>query len=184
MIPRPLTGRLLVSTPMLLDPNFHRTVILVLDHGDQGALGVVLNRASDTAADDLIPGAGHAIAEPDVVFEGGPVEPDALVVLGGSLLAVAEGAGWRHVLDGVGILDVDAAPRDLPLEHLRLFAGYAGWATGQLELEVAMGSWFVVDADPDDPFTSYPDHLWHTVLAREGGDFEVFAAFPLDLSLN
>lgn len=179
------TGRLLVATPALEDPNFERVVIFVLDHDEDGALGVVLNRASAVTVDDTLPPWVDLAAEPPVVFGGGPVEPTAVVALGRALEGVAPD-GWSPILDRIRLVDLDADPMlaATDLEHVRLFAGYAGWAPGQLEDEIDEGAWFVVDAEPDDVFTHDPDGLWHSVLRRQPDELALLATFPADPSLN
>lgn len=188
-----LKGRLLVATPNLGDPNFERTVVLVLEHGDEGALGVVLNRPSGLDVAEPLPEWAPAAAHPPVVFIGGPVAPSAAVCL--ARLGRNGGAdGWQPLLDGildrserpVGTLDLDSDPDEaIPrLEEIRVFAGYAGWGPGQIEEEIADGGWFVVDADPGDPLSPAPEHLWSAVLRRQQGTVALFAAYPADLSLN
>lgn len=180
-----LKGRLLVATPNLEDPNFERTVVLVLEHGDEGALGVVLNRPSDLDLAEPLPEWARAAAHPPVVFIGGPVSPSAAVCLarvGGPDAAL----GWEPVLGPVGTLDLDGDPDEAiaRIDEIRVFAGYAGWGPGQLESEIAAGGWFVVDADASDPLSPAPENLWATVLRRQKGTLALFAAYPPDPSLN
>jgi len=186
-----LKGRLLVATPNLADPNFERTVVLVLEHGDGGALGVVLNRPSELDLAEPLPDWARAAAQPSVVFIGGPVAPSAAVCLarvsaaGGA--GVAAGAeGWQPLLGPVGTMDLDADPDEaIPrLAEIRVFAGYAGWGPDQLESEIAEGGWFVVDADASDPLSPAPRLLWSEVLRRQRGTLALFAAYPPDPSLN
>ncbi len=175
-----LTGRLLVATPSLLDPNFLRTVILLLDHSDDGAVGVVLNRPSDISVAGELAAWQPLAAEPAVMFVGGPVEQAA--ILGLALTRSDETvAGVRPVTGRLGVLDLNRQPDPRAVERIRLFAGYAGWAAGQLEAEIATGSWFVIDAEPTDVFTEDPRALWRTVLVRQGG---VFRTIPDDPTLN
>lgn len=179
------TGRLLVATPLLDDPTFHRAVILVLDHDEDGALGVVLNRTSPVPVQEAVAPWTELVCEPPVVFGGGPVEPDAIVALGRTAARV--GADHAGVLDQhVRLVDLTADPvlERLELETVRVFAGYAGWAPGQLEGEVASGAWFVVDADASDVFTADPLGLWHAVLRRQPGDLALFGTYPDDPTMN
>jgi putative transcriptional regulator len=172
-----LPGRLLVAAPLLSDPNFTRTVVLVLQHDEEGALGVVLNRPSE---DDLglhLPSWGPSACEPPFVFVGGPVEPS--VAIG---LEQAEAPPEPTALPGVGMLDFDRDPA--AAGPVRVFSGYAGWGPGQLEDELAEGAWLVVAAEPDDPFTDDPDGLWAAVLRRQPGVLALLATFPPDPSLN
>lgn len=179
------TGRLLVATPMLDDPNFERVVILVLDHDDEGALGVVLNRASSITVRDTLEAWVDLAADPPVVFGGGPVEPTAVVALGRAAAGVAPD-GWTPILGDVRLVDLDVDPvlAASDLRHIRLFAGYAGWAPGQLEDEIDQGAWFVVDAEPEDVFTTDPDRLWNDVLRRQPDDLALLGTYPPDPSLN
>jgi len=183
-----LTAMILVASPRLEDPNFTRTVVFVLDHGEDGALGVVLNRPTSLDVDEILePWQDQAeLAPPALVFRGGPVSPDAVIGLARSAGAPASDETWRSVIGPVGTVDLGVAPDDQPvaLAGVRLFAGYAGWATGQLEAEIDDGGWFVVDALADDVFSDEPDLLWHDVLQRQGGDLGLLATYPPHPSLN
>jgi putative transcriptional regulator len=177
--------RLLVAAPSLRDPNFERTVVLVVEHAEEGALGVVLNRPSDTDLAVALPRWEAVAAEPPVVFVGGPVAPTAAIGLGAAS-APGEVEGWRPIFAGIGSLDLEHDPDDLavPVRDVRIFAGYAGWSPGQLEEEVESGAWYVVDALPDDARCPEPDDLWSAVLRRQGGPLALVANFPPDPSMN
>ncbi|MFN2556059.1 MAG: YqgE/AlgH family protein [Nitriliruptorales bacterium] len=180
MVETTLTGRLIVAAPPLVDPNFRRCVVLLLHHGADGALGVILNRPSEVAVAVTLQDWDRFAAQPSVVFVGGPVEPNAVIGLGcrrGSM----DVEGWQQVIGELGMLDLSRSPDEIGLDEVRLFAGHAGWAAGQLEAEVAAGSWFVVEAEPGDAFSSEPEGLWQHVLRRQGG---VYRTFPHDPSLN
>jgi putative transcriptional regulator len=179
-----LRGRLLVATPPLADPNFDRTVVLLLEHGDGGALGLVLNRPSPAALEDVLPEWRPVASPPAVVFVGGPVSPDAVIALARG--TGAETAGWVEVLDGLGTVDVGRDPDDIGvrIEAVRVFAGYAGWAPGQLEREIEQAGWFVVDACVDDVFSRHPHELWRHVLRRQRGRLAMFATCPPDPTTN
>jgi putative transcriptional regulator len=183
-------GKLLVASPPLVDPNFDRTVVLMLEHNDEGALGVVLNRPSGTPLDDILPEWRAAASEPDVLFVGGPVSPEAVIALargsGGSRDGDGDREGWAPLFADLASVDVGRDPLDLgvPLDALRVFAGYAGWSPGQLEGEIEQGGWFVVDRDRDDPFTLQPGRLWGDVLRRQRGRVAMFANYPEDASAN
>lgn len=180
-----LTGRLLVATPALDDPNFERVVILVLDHDEDGALGVVLNRASTVPVGETLDGWSELAAAPQVVFGGGPVEPTAVVALGRAAAAVPFDGATR-IVERIRLVDLDSDPvlAAADLERVRLFAGYAGWAPEQLEDEIAQGAWYAVDSEPDDVFTDDPDGLWHAVLRRQPGELKLLATFPSDPTMN
>ena len=185
------TGRLLVATPQLLDPNFARTVVLLLQHDDEdGALGLVLNRPSETEVGEVLDEWHPLAAPPGVVFGGGPVQPNAAICLGHGRPGAPQVASYS-VLEGspgtaFGTVDLDAEPADVltAVSEVRLFAGYAGWSVGQLEDEVAEGSWWVLDALPSDAFTDQPEHLWAAVLRRQGAPLAFAASFPADPTLN
>jgi putative transcriptional regulator len=177
-------GRLLVATPLLQDPNFYRTVVLLCSHDEQGSFGLVLNRPLEAAVVDLLPEWRGLVSSPHVLFGGGPVERSHAFALGLSRVQAGE-AWWTPVMDAVGLLDLDQDPTALgALEDVRLFAGYAGWGAGQLAGEVGEEAWFVVDAQPRDVFTSQPERLWQAVLGRQPGDLRMFALFPPDPRLN
>ncbi len=180
-----LRGRLLVATPSLLaDPNFDRTVVLVLEHGDDGALGVVLNRPSETAVAEPLPRWGDVACEPGVVFIGGPVAPSAVIALARGE-ARNDTEGWVPVGDDVVSVDLERMPEDLGrIDALRVFAGCAGWTPGQLEGELEANGWFVCDALPGDPFTPEPEALWRTVLGRQPGRLAWYANYPPHPSFN
>ena len=179
------TGRLLVATPMLADPNFSRTVVLMLEHSDTGALGVVLNRPSTLPVGEILPAWAGVVQPPVAVFHGGPVATDSAL----GLVRTAQPApplGVRLLRDSLGLIDLDtpvevAAPG---VATMRVFAGYAGWSSGQLEGEIDEGAWFVVEAAAEDPFSPDPDHLWAAVLRRQPHPLSLVASFPADPSLN
>jgi putative transcriptional regulator len=181
-----LTGRLLVATPSLRDPNFERTVVLLVAHEEGGALGVVLNRATEVPVAEVLGPWGSLADEPAVVFEGGPVQPEAAICLARARPGVDQLTGFNRVAGAVGTVDLSADPDTLRAAVLgvRVFAGYAGWSPGQLESEIETGSWFVFDALPGDAFAGRPDDLWPMVLRRQGGLLAAVAHYPTDPSLN
>jgi putative transcriptional regulator len=181
-----LTGKLLVATPALRDPNFERTVVLLVAHEEGGALGVVLNRATEVSVSDVLGPWGMLANEPAVVFEGGPVQPEAAICLARARAGSGELTGFNRVAGVVGTVDLSADPDVLRagIVGVRVFAGYAGWEPGQLETEIEGGSWFVFDALPGDAFAARPDDLWSMVLRRQGGLMAAVAHFPADPSLN
>src|SRR4051812_281631 len=123
-----LQGRLLVATPALGDPNFDRTVVLLLEHNLEGALGLVLNRPSDTEVGDPLPDWARVAAAPAVVFVGGPVQPGAAIGLARSPVEDAV-EGWVPLFDRLGTVDLSRPPDtlDVPVDDVRVFVGYAGW---------------------------------------------------------
>lgn len=161
-------GRLLIAGPSLGDPNFDRTIVYLLVHNPDGALGVVLNRPSDLGVADALPSWSEVAARPGVVFSGGPVEADT--VLGLARVSEAmEAPGWAEVAGTVGTVDLAMDPAAVMpgIEAARIYIGYSGWGAGQLDEELAGGAWFLVDAEPEDIFSPDPDHLWGEVLRRE-----------------
>jgi len=172
-----LRGQLLVAAPILSDPNFHRTVVLVAEHGEEGAMGIVLNRPTDTAVGDALPELAPLAGPAEPVFLGGPVALE-------SVLAVAELDDPEDasdlLFDAVGFVQEP----DVPVVRGRVFVGYAGWSAGQLEAELEEESWLVLPALPDDLFSDDPDGLWSTVLRRQGGPYALLSLMPPDPSLN
>lgn len=178
-------GRLLVAEPMLGDPNFDRTVVLVVSHTPDGALGLVLNRPTDTRVADVLPAWEPLVTPPAVVHVGGPVEGRS----GWCLARMHDHAGvdgFVPVVADLGLLDLELDPAVLGdrAQRLRLYAGYSGWGPGQLDVELAAASWIVVDADPEDPFLPDGEALWNRILARQGGTLARLSLFPPDPSLN
>ena len=176
-----LKGKLLVSSPLLVDPNFRKTVVLIAHHDADGAMGLVLSHPSDVPATDVVPVLEGLPGADDRVFVGGPVQPEAFMVLA-EFDDVEQAAA--PIMGHLGFMPADAAPDELAIRRLRLFAGYSGWAEGQLEAELDEDSWIVVDAIPDDAFADDPDALWRAVLHRKGGAFELMGTMPLDPGLN
>lgn len=182
------SGALLVATPALLDPNFERAVVLLLDVDESGALGVILNRPTSVPVDEVLPGWSELADEPHVLFQGGPVGTD-------SALAVAlvpdrdeaeDPVGFRRMFGEIGIVDLDTPTEIIgpALSGLRIFAGYAGWGSGQLEDEVEEGSWYVVPTAPGDLAGADPEGLWARVLRRQPGDLAWVSTRPVDPALN
>lgn len=184
-VPESLRGSLLISTPGLRDPNFDRTVVLVLEHEEDGALGVVLNRPSATPVSEVLDGWSDLVCDPPIVFVGGPVDSSAAICLG-SVRPGAVSEAVRVVMPTLAVIDLDTDPSLLTHEvaYVRVYAGYAGWGGGQLDEEVEAGGWFVVDARPADPFTGAPSLLWRTVLRRQPGRLSLYSSFPEDPSHN
>lgn len=176
-----LQGQLLVSSPALIDPNFRKTVVLVAHHDEDGAMGLVLSRPSDVAAVEAVPLLAGMPGADGPVFVGGPVQPEAFMVLA-EFDDLAQAAA--PIIGRLGFMPADAEPEDLEISRLRLFAGYSGWSRGQLEAELDEGSWILVDAIADDAFADDPDELWRVVLHRKGGGFELMETMPYDPGLN
>jgi putative transcriptional regulator len=177
-----LGGKLLISNASLFDPNFRRTVVLIGHHDDEGAVGVILNRPTEVAVDDAAPALAHLVAPGDLLFEGGPVEPQAAVVIAEFEDPSAAGV---VAFGAVGFLPEEAEPEDLHgVVRARVFAGYAGWGAGQLEGELEEDAWIVAGAEPGDVFHEEPEHLWEDVLRRLGPSFAMMRTMPADPSMN
>lgn len=179
---RDLTGHLLLSNASLFDPNFRRTVVLIGHHDGEGAVGVVLNRPLDVTVDEAVPALSSLVLPGDLVFQGGPVQPEAAVVV-----ADFEDPSKAGVvaLGTIGFLPEEADPDDLgAIRRARVFAGYSGWGPGQLEEEIDEDAWLVAPALPEDVFDDEPEGLWERVVGRLGPGFAVLRTMPLDPSAN
>lgn len=178
--------RLLVAVPTLADPNFFRTVVFMIEHNDDGAVGLVLNRPTDARLTEALPEWAEVAAAPAVAFVGGPVQQEEAVIGLARVGMVEDTDDWQPLLGRVGTLDLSGSPSEVKadLEVVRVFAGYSGWGPGQLDEELDQGGWFVVDADPEDLFVAHPASLWRTVLRRQGGDLAVSANYPLEPGVN
>jgi putative transcriptional regulator len=178
-----IAGQLLIAGPNLGDPNFWRTVVLVVAHNEEGALGLVLNRPSETTVREAVPDLTELIDPDEDVLVGGPVQQSAVIVLAqfddpsnAALLA----------FDDIGVLgDADSAgDSGIRIRAARAFAGHAGWGPGQLDDELARGDWILEPAQRDDAFSSAPGALWPNVLQRKGGSYALVARMPADPSTN
>jgi putative transcriptional regulator len=178
-----LAGQLLLASPSLQDPNFARTVVLVGVHNEDGAMGVVLNRPSETTIGEAAPLLEDAVGDLEPVFVGGPVQPTSIVFLAEFL--DPDPAGLL-VLGRIGFPAPEAGIEELmqSTARRRVFAGYAGWSAGQLDAEVASGDWIAHPALPEDVFSDAPEALWGGVLTRMGGSYALIARMPLDPSVN
>lgn len=167
-------GMILVAQPMMLDPNFARSVVLILAHDDEGTVGVILDRPTGDRVSEHIPSMAPLAAFPDVVFIGGPVEPQVAVAVGPT------DPDMVGSIDGIETLEHDSDTTG----PVRIFAGYAGWSPGQLEAELDGDGWIVVRGEWEDVFTDEPETLWSRVLRRQGGTLAMLANFPEDPEMN
>jgi putative transcriptional regulator len=176
-------GQLLLASPALVDPNFKRAVVLVGVHNEDGAMGVILNRPSETTVAEAVPQLEAVVDSQEPVYVGGPVQPGSVVLLAEFLdptpaaLLVLGRIGFP-----AGATDVDGLAEST--ERRRVFAGYAGWSGGQLDEEIDQGDWIAHPAVPDDVFTEVPERLWAHVLERKGGSYALLARMPMDPSVN
>lgn len=177
-----------MASPRLVDPNFDRTVAVMLEHAEQGALGLVLNRPGGARVRDVLPAWGELASVPAEVFVGGPVARNALIGLARlKEPAGVEPTGWQRIGGGVGVLDLATAPTEevaAGVRDVRIFSGYAGWASGQVEAEIEEGAWLVLPVEERDVFSADPEGLWRRILRRQGGELAMLSGFPADLSAN
>lgn len=179
-------GMLLVAAPDLDDPNFAESVILLLDSDAEGALGVVVNRPTPVLVADVLESWRDVVTAPDVLFQGGPVSTDGALGLAIPRDLDAAPVGYREVVPGLGVVDLDTPVEliDDGLSAVRIFVGYAGWGPGQLEDEVAEGSWYVVAGNGLDAFVEDPHELRRDVLRRQPGSLAWVSTRPSDPELN
>jgi putative transcriptional regulator len=178
-----LKGKLLLASPTLLDPNFARTVVLVAEHTEEGAMGLVLNRPAEATVAGAAPELEALVDSEEPLYVGGPVQPTAVIVLAD--FADPDAAGLL-IRDAVGFLSaqLDVEQSVAATERMRVFAGHAGWGPGQLDDELEREDWIVEDPRPEELFSANPEALWASVLTRKGGTFALVARMPVDPSLN
>lgn len=173
----PQAGALLVAQPVMDDPNFSRTVILLLAHDDaEGSMGLVINRPGSTLDSPERSPLMEWIATstgPHVEFIGGPVEESGYICL------APDRASASHVVS------IDMMTDD-PNTHSihRVFQGYSGWGPGQLSYELTENAWWVLPSEPNDAFDNDPLTLWSRVLARQTTELRKLAEYPIDPSVN
>jgi putative transcriptional regulator len=176
-------GQLLVAGPTLLDPNFWRTVVLIVEHNEEGALGLVLNRPSETNVGDAVPELAAVVESEEHLFIGGPVQPSAVIVL-----ARFEDPSDAALIafEDVGVLGTGQSSQDVtpPVRAGRAFLGHAGWGPGQLDGELERGDWILDPARLEDAFSADARSLWSEVLTRKGGSYALVARMPADPSMN
>jgi putative transcriptional regulator len=179
-----LRGKLILAGPMLKDPNFDRTVVLITEHTEEGAMGLVLNRPSDATIGDAVPDLAWVAEADDTVYVGGPVAPNGVIVL-----AEWTDPGQAVVLvdDDLGFVPGDADDPDAlatAIRRARVYAGHAGWGPGQLEVELAEEAWIVEAPRREELFSDDAEGLWPAVLRRMGREFALLSTMPPDPSLN
>jgi putative transcriptional regulator len=181
-VPDSLRGKLLVASPSLVDPNFARTVVVITEHNEEGAMGIVLNRPSEAEISELLPEL-EEIVSGQPLYVGGPVQPEAVVLL--AEFADPDAAAWIIAAD-VGLASAETDLEDLAaaVRRGRLYAGYSGWGPGQLEAELEIDSWIVEPPMPAELFPEDPESLWSDVLDRKGGQYKLIARMPADPSQN
>jgi putative transcriptional regulator len=179
-----LRGQLIIAAPTLVDPNFARSVVLIAEHTEEGAMGLVLNRPAGTLVDEAVPDLAWLADSDERVWVGGPVAESAVIVLAEWDTPELAGA----IVDGdLGFVGADAdQPEQLEgaIRRARVFAGHAGWGPGQLEEELAEEAWIVEPPRREEIFTTDPDALWAAVLRRKGRRYALLSTMPPDPSLN
>lgn len=159
-------GRFLVADHGLRDPNFSRTVVLLIDYDPEGAFGVVINRPSEVRVTTVMPDIEELSKRPDVVYLGGPVALGQMMLLVRSRRAPQDA---HHIFNDVYLSSSDAVLRQAVAEKngsFRVFAGHAGWAPGQLDGEVGRGDWHVVRADAATVFDREPGEIWPELIRQ------------------
>jgi putative transcriptional regulator len=179
-----LRGKLILAGPMLKDPNFDRAVVLITEHNEDGAMGLVLNRPSEATVGDAVPDLTWIADPDDPIYVGGPVAPNGVIVL----------AEWDDpeqavvlVEDDLGFVPGDAQDPDAlaaAVRRARVYAGHAGWGPGQLEGELAEEAWIVEAPRREELFSDDAEALWPAVLRRMGREFALLSTMPPDPSLN
>jgi putative transcriptional regulator len=178
-----LAGKLLVANPLMGDPNFSRTVVLIVEDNEEGSMGLVLNRASEEPVELYLPMWADIVAQPDMIFVGGPVMTDVAIGMGAGPAIPAD--DWSPVVADISLIDVAFGPDHWGgMNTARIFAGYSGWVPGQLLAELSIQSWIICEAQRGDILDAEPESLWNRVLARQPGRLSLYASFPKDLSTN
>jgi putative transcriptional regulator len=180
----PEKGKLLISEPFLLDPNFKRTIILLSEHNEEGSIGFILNKPTDLKLNMVL----EDFPEFDAtVYFGGPVQINTLQfihragdIIEGSM-EIQDGLYWGGSFE---ILKLLIETKQVEPEDFRFFIGYSGWGEGQLSNEMKTNSWLVTSATNDNIFSNEPDKLWGDVLKSMGKKFAILASFPENPSVN
>ena len=176
-------GKLLLATPELMDSNFHRSVVLVIEHNNDGAIGVVLNRQTEITSTEVLPKWVFSSGSDSLLFWGGPVQQESLLALG--LLNQDSAALQNNLLNRITVIDLNQEIIDSELfTSARLYSGYSGWSPGQLNAEISSGGWIVAEANDNDPFVDQPTDLWSEVLERQEGFISRLAQYPDDPRMN
>lgn len=177
-----LRGTLLISSGGLYDPNFRHTVVLVGEHAEEGALGVILNRALELTVEEALPPLATLVPPGEAIYQGGPVQPASPVLVAEF---VDPARADLPIFGSVGFL-VGEVPADIGphLLRARVFAGYSGWGPGQLEAELEADSWILDPARVEDVFTDAPELLWSRVLQRKGPEYRQLSKVPYDPTMN
>ncbi len=180
----PKAGQLVVATPLLEDPNFKRSVVLLCEHNEEGTFGFIINRRLQSTIFDVIP---DFPAGKMPLYIGGPVQMDTIYFLHnkGNLLEgsidIGNGIYWGGNFEQ---LKLSVESNLITENDFRFFIGYSGWSTGQLQVELDEKSWVLADNKYDYTFNVEPELLWNDIVKDFGGEFSLAALFPENPSLN
>lgn len=175
---KPAKGKILLSEPFMLDPNFKRTVVFICAHDEEGTIGFVLNRKAKVTIPDLFPEFEYLKVN---LYHGGPVEPNTVHYLHklGDIIPdselVGDGIYWSGSFE---VLKILMAEKKVSPDDIRFFIGYSGWGAGQIEDELKENAWFVTSAQSTDIFGDKPDKLWNDILKDMGGDYKQISNYP------
>ncbi|CAI2719593.1 YqgE/AlgH family protein [Nitrospina watsonii] len=180
-------GTFLIANPVLGDPNFSRTVVLLCDHNDEGSFGLVVNRKAGLMASDLFQQAEFLTGYDNEVFVGGPVQQSQVFYLVRSPQPIE---GLDHICDGIHLgmswepLESVYLQLENPAENLRFYMGYSGWGGGQLAGEMEHRSWLTCDAKNDHIFGDPESNIWGRVVQSLGKEYEYLLTAPVDPRMN
>jgi putative transcriptional regulator len=179
-----LKGQLLLDGGKLRGSWFHRAVVLVCQHDENGALGLVINRPGPTTLGEAILADLPDTLDGEILYLGGPVQASALSYLQGDTFIpdanVLPGLNLEHSLDDL----IEAGESFSPTQKLKIFAGYSGWAPGQLDEEMTRGAWLIHPATPEQVFHANPDEQWQEILKSKGWEYRLLSDAPDDISNN
>lgn len=180
----PAAGVILIAPPMMQDPTFRRSVVLLCEHGVDGSFGLILNRSVTLQLADVVEGM-ELYRGP--LSMGGPVQPETLHFLHrfgdqiGETTEVIDDVFWGGDFEAVQKM---VQSRETSADDIRFFLGYAGWSPGQLDAEIEQDSWILTPSNASMIFQEAPDKLWTTILRRMGGEYALLANFPDDPRMN
>jgi putative transcriptional regulator len=180
----PQKGGLLLSEPYLADPNFERTTILLTEHNEEGSVGFILNKPSDSRVSEVL----NDLKEFDArVFIGGPVQQDTLhfihrIPLLEDSIEIVSGLYWGGNFDQlISLIET----KQVGAIDIKFFLGYSGWSGGQLDEELKIDSWIVSDQVSEElVFETEPDNMWKKAMQGLGGRFTVYSNYPADPRMN
>jgi putative transcriptional regulator len=180
----PKKGRLLLSEPYLADPNFERTAILLTEHNEEGSVGFILNKPSESRVSEVMEDLKGLDAQ---IFIGGPVQQDTLHFVHRyaglqDAIEIEEGIYWGGNFEHLLTMKNTG---QLLITDIKFFLGYSGWSPNQLQEELKLNSWIVSDRVSDDLiFETLPDQMWKKAMQGLGGRFTVYSNYPADPRMN